>query len=306
MRNTFAKKITTMVAKRPEVVLLSGDIGNRLFDDLKTNHPAQFYNCGVAEANMMGVASGMGLCGLQPIVYTITPFVTARCLEQIKIDVAYQNSNVLIVGTGSGLSYTSLGPTHHSLEDFALFKSIPNIRIFAPWDSLSLEAMLQEAIENPAPTYMRIGKKGEPNLSHGLKIPSFREGGTTIVSGEKICILAIGTIGSEALKAVENCHSEGLNAQLVLFHTLKPFPNAKLKELASKFNRFITVEEHSTLGGFGEYVANFFLNHSRNFEIICLGTKDEFLHTVGSQSYGRSCYEIDQAAITNTIKKMFS
>ena len=119
-------------------MLLSGDIGNRLFDKLRAQSPSQFLNCGVAEQNMMGVAAGMGLSGLRPIVYTIAPFTTSRCLEQIKVDVAYHRAPVIIIGTGSGLSYASLGPTHHSLEDFAILRAIPNLQILAPWDTISL------------------------------------------------------------------------------------------------------------------------------------------------------------------------
>lgn len=128
MRNAFADEVTQMAKADPRVVLLSGDIGNRLFDKLRVQSPSQFLNCGVAEQNMMGVAAGMGLSGLRPIVYTITPFTTVRCLEQIKVDVAYHESPVIIVGTGSGLSYASLGPTHHSLEDFAIFGPFPTYK----------------------------------------------------------------------------------------------------------------------------------------------------------------------------------
>src|SRR5262249_62407666 len=107
--------------------MLSGDIGNRLFDTFREKFPNRFYNCGVAEANMMSVAAGMALAGLRPIVYTITPFVTTRCLEQIRVDVCYHEAPVMIVGVGAGLSYASLGPTHHSCEDIAFLRALPNM-----------------------------------------------------------------------------------------------------------------------------------------------------------------------------------
>ena len=109
MRNAFAKKITELAGKDERLVLLSGDIGNRLFDDFKAKYPTRFYNCGVAEANMMGLAAGLALSGLRPVCYTITPFITYRCMEQIRVDVCYHHVPVIIVGTGSGLSYASLG-----------------------------------------------------------------------------------------------------------------------------------------------------------------------------------------------------
>ena len=118
------------VENKENVVLLSGDIGNRMFDGLKKSRPNQFINCGIAEASMTSIASGLALNNLQPIIYTITPFATLRCLEQIKIGAAYHEAPIIIIGRGSGLSYSELGATHHSLDDIALFRSIPGINIY--------------------------------------------------------------------------------------------------------------------------------------------------------------------------------
>ena len=113
MRNAFADEITRLAQEDERIVLLSGDIGNRLFDRFKENNAERFFNCGVAEANMMGVAAGLAMSGFRPVVYTITPFATTRCFEQIRVDACYHKAPVIIVGTGAGLSYASLGPTHH-------------------------------------------------------------------------------------------------------------------------------------------------------------------------------------------------
>ena len=159
MRDSFAREMTSLASIRKDLTLLSGDIGNRMFDGFKQVAPDRFLNCGIAEANMMSMAAGMALSGLRPVVYTITPFTTTRCLEQIRVGVAYHQSPVVIVGTGSGLSYSELGPTHHSLEDLAILRSIPGINVLAPADSNELVAQLREALDSPLPTYMRIGKK---------------------------------------------------------------------------------------------------------------------------------------------------
>ncbi|NBV34894.1 MAG: transketolase, partial [Proteobacteria bacterium] len=135
MRNSFAKVITALAHEDPSIVLLSGDIGNRLFDDFKAKCPERFYNCGVAEANMMSMAAGLASCGLRPVVYTITPFLTYRCMEQIRDDVCYHNQKVVIVGTGSGLSYASLGTTHHSCEEMGMLRLLPGMTVLAPADS---------------------------------------------------------------------------------------------------------------------------------------------------------------------------
>ena len=159
MRSLFAKEITSLAKVNKDIVLLSGDIGNKMFDGFKQIAPNRFFNCGIAEANMMSMASGMALTGLRPYIYTITPFTTTRCLEQIKIGAAYHNSNVVIIGTGSGLSYSELGPTHHSLEDIAILRSIPEIRILTPSDPIELKAILRETINIDGPSYIRLGKR---------------------------------------------------------------------------------------------------------------------------------------------------
>ncbi len=168
MRNAFADEITRLGERDETVVLLTGDIGNKLFDSFKDRFPKRFYNCGVAEQNMIGVAAGMALSGLRPVVYTIAPFTTTRCYEQIRVDLCYHGAPVVVVGTGSGLSYAELGPTHHSLEDIAIMRVLPDMTVLAPCDEAELRAGLATALALPGPSYMRIGKKGEPKVHRSL------------------------------------------------------------------------------------------------------------------------------------------
>src|SRR6266403_2630399 len=156
MRNAFAKEITKMAQEDSRVVLLSGDIGNRLFDDFKAKSPDRFYNCGVAESNMVGVAAGMAMSGLRPVCYTITNFITYRCIEQIRVDVCYHHVPVIIVGTGSGLSYASLGGTHHSCEEMGMLRRLPGLRVLAPADAMEVRGALRAALGQLNPVYMRI------------------------------------------------------------------------------------------------------------------------------------------------------
>ncbi|NDC38197.1 MAG: transketolase [Proteobacteria bacterium] len=303
MRNTFADEVTQLAKADPRVVLLSGDIGNRLFDKLRAQSPSQFFNCGVAEQNMMGVAAGMGLSGLRPIVYTIAPFTTVRCLEQIKVDVAYHQSPVIIVGTGSGLSYSSLGPTHHSLEDFAIFRAIPNLQVLAPWDAPSLRACLRMALESNRPTYIRIGKKGEPDLCEGVTAPAIGDG-LTIQSGLEVCILAVGTVAQEARAAGKILDQQGVGTEVLLTHTVKPCPIALFDDLLSRFECFVTVEEHARIGGFGESFLCYIALRGLRKRVICLGTGDSFMPVVGSQAYARSFFGIDATSIAASAQTL--
>ena len=156
------KELSNIAQKNKKIVLLSGDIVNRLFDNFRKNFPTRFHNCGIAEASMTGIASGLAHLGLRPITYTIATFNTIRCLEQIKLDVCYPNLPVIIVGTGAGLSYSSLGSTHHSIEDIALLRSIPNLSILCPSDPKEVKKLLNDAIKLKGPVYLRLGKKNEP------------------------------------------------------------------------------------------------------------------------------------------------
>ena len=126
-----------------------------MFDEFKEIAEDRFFNCGIAEGSMMSIAAGLGLSGFRPFVYTITPFITTRCLEQIKIGAAYHKVPVIIIGTGSGLSYAELGATHHSLDDVSVIRSIPDIRVLAPCDSFELKAFLHQSLQSELPTYMR-------------------------------------------------------------------------------------------------------------------------------------------------------
>ncbi len=292
-----------MAQADPRVVLLSGDIGNRLFDKLRAQSPRQFLNCGVAEQNMMGVAAGMGLSGLRPIVYTITPFTTVRCLEQIKVDVAYHQSPVIIVGTGSGLSYASLGPTHHSLEDFAIFRAIPNLQILAPWDAPSLRACLRMALDSGRPTYIRIGKKGEADLCGSMPVPAIGDG-LTLRQGNHLCIMAVGTVAHEAKAAGALMEAEGVDAEVVLAHTVKPSPTLLFEILLKRFDGFVTVEEHARIGGFGESFLSHLAMSGQQKRVVCLGTGDSFIPVVGTQAFARSYFQIDAAAIVQVARSL--
>ena len=302
MRNAFAREITNLAAERQDLVLLSGDIGNRLFDEFKGLAPGRFLNCGVAEANMMSVAAGMALSGLRPVVYTITPFTTVRVLEQLRVDVCYHEAPVVIVGTGSGLSYAELGPTHHSLEDIAVTRCLPGLNVLAPADSHELIAFLHEALESPNPTYIRIGKKGEPVLhpeGASAKIGIAR----TLRDGEDISILCIGPITSEALQAAEMIAEDGPRVEVISMGTVKPLDVNFLDALARRCDRWITLEEHGLIGGLGSAVLEWLAGTRHTVQLTRIGIPDVFIHEIGDQTFVRSSLGLDASSIHSAIKE---
>jgi transketolase len=303
MRNAFAKKITELAKKDERIVLLSGDIGNRLFDDFKANCPTRFYNCGVAEANMMGVAAGMAMSGLRPVCYTITPFLTYRCMEQIRVDVCYHHVPVVIVGTGSGLSYASLGATHHSCEEMGMLRLLPGLNVIAPADEVEVRGSLEAALLSKNPSYIRIGKKGEP-VVHKSK-PEFVIGkAITMQDGKDACLLAAGTVLSVAMDAAAALASKGISTRVVSFHTIKPLDTALLSEVFAKFAVVGTVEEHSVLGGLGGSVAEWLADQPKPAgRLVRFGTADEFLHLTCEQEEAREHFGLTPAAIASSVER---
>jgi transketolase len=301
MRNAFAKQITQLAQTDHRVVLLAGDIGNRLFDNLKAKCPDRFFNCGVAEANMIGMAAGMAMSGLRPFCYTITPFVTYRCIEQIRVDVCYHHVPVVIVGTGSGLSYASLGATHHSCEEMAMLRTLPGLAILAPADEMEVRGALKAAIAYPHPVYIRIGKKGEP-VVHKTE-PEFIIGkAIPLRDGTDVCLLGAGTMLPEVMAAAEKLQQAGISARVASFHTIKPLDEPLLAEAFAKFPLVATIEEHSLIGGLGGAVAEWLADHGGKAKLLRFGTRDEFLHETCEQEEAREHFGLTAEAIAARIQ----
>ncbi len=305
MRNAFADEITRLGERDERVVLLTGDIGNKLFDGFKDRFPKRFYNCGVAEQNMIGVAAGMALSGLRPVVYTIAPFTTTRCYEQIRVDLCYHGAPVVVVGTGSGLSYAELGPTHHSLEDLAIMRVLPDMTVLAPCDEAELRAGLAAALALPGPSYMRIGKKGEPKVHRAL--PSFALGKViALMEGTEICLIATGTIVPVALAAARALNERGICAAVVSAPCIKPFDEAYLREAFSRYPLIATIEEHSRIGGLGALVAQWRAEHANDgARLVSFGTDDVFMHEIGSQDYARSLHGLTAGNIAQRCSEFY-
>lgn len=303
MRNAFADEITQLAIADERVVLLSGDIGNRLFDTFKARCPGRFVNCGVAEANMVGVAAGLALCGLRPVCYTITPFVTYRCMEQIRIDVCYHHLPVLIVGTGAGLAYASLGATHHSCEEVGMLRLLPGLTILAPADPMEVRAGLRAALAQGEPCYMRIGKKGE--LAVHAAPPALRIGQSiTLRRGDAACVLVAGVLLPAVLGAAELLAARGLAIEVVSCPTIKPLETELLQRVFAAFPVVATVEEHSILGGFGASVAEWLSDQvPPKARLLRFGTPDEFLHETCEQEQAHEKFGLTAAAIADRIAK---
>ncbi len=288
MRNAFAEAVTALANTNPDVVLLVGDIGNRLFDQMKGQHPDRFYNCGIAEANMTGVASGLAASGLRPITYTITPFNTLRCFEQIRVDICYPDLPVVVVGTGAGLSYAALGATHHSMEDIAILRTLPNMHVVCPADQVEVRLAVKSAVELGRPTYIRLGMKGEP-IVH-VTPPDFRIGrGISLREGSDVAILSVGNMLAVAMQCADQLQSVGVSTKVVSLHTIKPLDDDLLSTVFVKHRLVAVVEEHGLAGGAGSAILEWGNTAGVDLrKLIRFGGPDRFLTGCGHQRDARA------------------
>ena len=305
MRNCFANYLTEIAKNDNRIVLMMGDIGNRMFDDFKKVAPERFINCGIAEANMMSMAAGLAMNGMRPFVYTITPFATLRCLEQIRTSVAYHDAKVVIVGTGSGISYAELGPTHHSLDDIGILSMIPNLSIFTPSDPNEVSESIEDAINSNYPSYIRLGKKGEPNL---IQIENQINTSTSKVinNGNKNILLTHGPISNEALSAANELNKNKIDLGVATIRRIHPIDQEFFKSLiTNNFINWFVLEEHYKKGGlYSTLVIWLYENNFLNkVKLKSLAFEHKFIHEIGKQEYIRKNFKLDSNSIAKFIEK---
>ena len=311
MRNAFAQEIYRLAEIDSKVVLLSGDIGNRMFDKFKAAFPERFYNCGVAEANMISMAAGLAMTGMRPYVYTIASFLVYRPFEQIRVDIGYHQLPVVLIGVGGGLSYASNGPTHHAVEDIAAVRSIPEINIVSPGDANEVKAVMRSIHASEHPTYLRIGKKNEPLVFDDIRHPCTLGAAVKFSENQKqrVSILTHGNILSAAKEVFETLNGESISAGLVHFPFLRPFDYDQLKQVCEDSDTVISLEEHSVTGGLGTIVAEWIAEHpeaTKGTRLLRLGTEDKFLKRTTNQKDAREHLGLDVPSILNSIKALLN
>lgn len=284
MRDAFNTELNDIAAENPDTFLLTADIGFKVFDRFRDEHPGHFINMGVAEMNMIGVAAGLAMSGKFPFVYTIIPFLTMRAFEQIRVDVCIQNLNVKIVGVGGGVAYGTLGPTHHSIEDIAILRALPNMTVISPCDPLETRLAVRAATEHQGPVYVRLGKNGEPTL-HTEKYPFKIGQACEMRSGSDATIISTGFVTNYALEASALLAQQGIKARVVNMHTIKPIDQGAILRAANETSSIVTVEEHNIIGGLGSAVSEVLAEASTGIPFARLGIRDGFCHGVGSQEF---------------------
>ncbi len=290
MRNAFIATLQQLAQADPRVLVLTADNGAIVFDQFRRECPRQFLNCGISEATMMTAAAGLAACGKTPFVYTITTFLLMRAFEQVRNDVCLQDMNVKLVGIGGGVRYSTLGSTHHAIEDIAIMKVLPNLTILSPADPLETKKAVVAMKAMQGPVYLRMGTNKEPDIYRSDY--EFIVGkGVVLNEGKDLSIIATGSILNEVLTATRRLERESLSVRVINLHTIKPIDRDIIIRAARETGVVLTVEEHHVLGGLGETVARVILEDAQvPVRFKSLGIPDTFCGGYGSHDYMKEKY----------------
>lgn len=286
MRDTFARTLYQIAKQNPKVFIVVADISPAgSMTAFREEFPERFLDVGVAEQSMIGLCAGLALRGCTAFAYTIAPFAIYRPFEQIRVDLCYQNLPVTIVGIGGGVSYSPLGATHHAPEDVAVMSALPNMTVVAPCDPLETEAATWACSQLTGPSYLRLGKAGEPVLTAKAPEP-FEIGKVRLLKdGSDVCILSYGPIMKMAFEAASRVEeAQGLSVAVASVHTMKPLDTERIGRILDQFETVVVVEEHSEHGGLGSRVKQIAWDHRARCDLHTYGLRDEFCHVYGSQS----------------------
>lgn len=255
-REAFTETLLKMARENPNIIALSSDArGSTALTQYTQELPKQFVEVGIAEQNEIGIAAGLAAVGKHPYVCAPAAFLSARCLEQIKIDVAYSHQNVKIFAVSGGVSYGALGSSHHSLHDIAVMRALPGMTVILPCDASQTVAMLYAIEKLETPVYIRVGKVALPSVYS--KDAPFAVGKANMLrDGSDVTIIACGEVVSHSLEAAAMLSKRGIKARILDMHTLKPLDEEAIIKAARETGHIVTVEEHSINGGLGSAVAH--------------------------------------------------
>ncbi len=308
MRTHVINRLVEKARENNKIVLLVGDLGFHVVEDFQCEFPDRFINCGIAEQNMMAVASGMAKEGDIVFVYSIGNFPTLRCLEQIRNDVCYHHVNVNIISVGGGFSYGTLGMSHHTTEELAILRALPGIKVYAPADFHEAVSVLDDVIGDPSPTYMRLARGSDQEFydeSFNGNIQKLIPYDVKWDEQVDVSIVSSGPILEEAINVQNVLNSYGIRTNLFSSPAVKPLDEEGLIRIGKKSRLIISIEEHNVLGGLGGAVAEVLAGQNQHAPLLRFGLPDVYSGEVGSREYLRKYYGIDaESIVKKTVERM--
>jgi transketolase len=302
MRKAFVQAIIDIASQDKRVVLLTGDLGFMVLEPFVKAFPSRFLNAGVAEQNMVGMATGLAESGYLPFVYSIVPFSVLRPFEFIRNGPIYHRLPVRVVGVGEGFDYGHNGFTHFALEDIALMRTQPGITTVVPADCQQALNAIRATYDLPGPVYYRLGKNDQlamPELAGSFELGHL----ASVLDGKDILVLASGGIACEALEACKLLKTDGLNPAMAIVSAFNPSPEEELAALLSCYSLVCTVEEHYLNGGLGSWVAEVISERGLPSRLMRFGVNSTPSCRTGSQQYMFKQHGLDRASIAARVRK---
>ena len=276
-RAAYGEALVELAEKYPELVVFDADLaGATMTKGFAAKYPDRFFDMGIAECNMTGVAAGMAACGFKPFTNTFAIFASGRAWEQVRNSVAYPRLNVKIVGSHGGLSVGEDGATHQCIEDFALMRVIPGMKVVCPCDGHEMKLTVEAHLNYDGPAYLRQGRAAVDTVTD--EIPGYKfelDKGVTLADGGDVTVIATGMMVQVALQARETMAKEGVSVRVIDMHTVKPLDSELVLKAAKETGCIVTSEEHSIVGGLGGAVAEF-VSENCPVPVVRHGVNDEF------------------------------
>lgn len=300
MRNAIIQTLYEEAIRDPNIYFITGDFQHIKEEEFRALGD-RYQNAGMAEQNIIGIAAGVALSGKKAFVFSIIPFITLRCIEQIKVDVCSHEADVTIIGGGAGFTYGICGVTHLAIEDIAMMRSLPHMKIVSPSGPAEARILMREIVRIGGPAYIRLNKRGESDITD--KKPEFGKG-MIVRDGKDVCIMATGTILAEALRAAEVLAQKGISVEVINMHTIKPLDESLIRERAMSRNLICTLEEHSIIGGLGGAVAEVLAEADSVARFRRFGIPDEWPSVVGDQAFLRDYVGLSGEKVAVAIEKL--
>ena len=305
-RAAYGETIVALAERDADLLVLDADLSSAtMTKNFSKAYPDRFFNMGIAESNMVGVAAGLAACGKKPFVNTFAMFAAGRAWEQVRNSVAYPRLNVKVVGSHGGLSVGEDGATHQCVEDFALMRAIPGMLVLCPCDGHEMRLATQALLNYDGPAYMRLGRLAVETVTDAIPGYQFELGkGVTLREGRDVTIVANGMMVQMALKAAALLAGEGVDARVLDFHTIKPLDEALLLKAARETGAIVTTEEHNVLGGLGGAVTEFLAGECP-VPVVRHGVNDQFGRSGKAQKV-LEAYGLTPEGIADAARKALS
>ena len=276
-RAAYGKALIKYAESYPELTVLDADLsGSTMTNGFSKAYPDRFFNMGIAEANMAGVAAGLAACGKKPFINSFAMFSSGRAWEQVRNSICYPGLNVKVIGSHGGLSVGEDGATHQCIEDFALMRAIPGMTVLCPCDGFEMELAVKALLDYEGPAYMRLGRLAVDTVTDAIEGYKFELGkGAVLKDGSDVTIIAVGMMVQESLKAAELLAAEGISARVINMHTIKPLDNELVLKAAAETGAIVTSEEANIMGGLGSAVCELVAENCP-VPVVRHGVNDEF------------------------------